>query len=209
MRSCLPGLAALAALFGLGACATPGADVPAAIDAARAPRQVVAALELGEAALAQERFAEAAALFRDVLRREPDNTRARLGLAEAYLGTGAADQALAALDGLDEAGEVAGAARQGRGIALVVAGRVEEGRDVLLEAVADKPSLWRAWNALGRSYDRERRWAEAEEAYQRALAANPEAAIVHNNLGFSYLSRGRHDEAAARFTRALALQPEL
>ena len=208
-----PGLAAAAAaLIVLGGCALPGRDRPGTggdDDAQAPPRQVVAAIELGEAALAEERFADAAARFQEALQRDPDNARARLGLAEAFLGTGATAQALATFESLEEPGEPAQAARQGRGIALVLGGRAEEGRDLLLEAVADDPGLWRAWNALGRSYDRERQWARAQESYERALGANPEAAIVHNNLGFSYLGQGRYDEAAARFGRALELAPEL
>ncbi len=209
-----PGAVAIAALLLLAGCATAaGPDLSGATEPG-GPRPIVAAVELGEAALAQESFGEAALRFREVLRRDPGNARAKLGLGEAYLGMGAGDQALAVFNSLDTAAASEEApppvtVRQGKGIALLLAGKAEQSRDLLLNAVAEDPSLWRAWNALGRYYDRERQWAKAQEAYERALAANPDSAIVRNNLGFSYLSQGRHEEAVAEFTRALALNPKL
>lgn len=202
------GAAIVALSFLIGGCATGGSDATSGLEQAGA-RQAEAAVNLGEAALAQNRFAEAAGKFQQALRQDPDNVRAKLGLGEAYLGMGATDQAIATFDSQADFGEAAAAAGQGKGIALLLAGRNEQARDLLLEVVERDPSLWRAWNALGRYHDRQRQWAKAEESYRRALAVRPQAAIVHNNLGFSYLGQGRYAEAVQELERALEEDPDL
>ena len=71
------------------------------------------------------------------------------------------------------------------------------------------PDAWRAWNALGSQYDRQKDWPRADAAYARALEASPGAAIAYNNRGYSRLLQGRYDEAVVDFVAALERKPDL
>lgn len=76
-------------------------------------------------------------------------------------------------------------------------------------AVAQDPTLWRAWNGLGYHSDVRGDWRQATESYDRALALNPSSAMVLNNRGFSMLLQGRAQAAAADFDQALRREPGL
>ena len=60
---------------------------------------------------------------------------------------------------------------QGEGIALSMLGRSDDALAALKASTRLDPSLWRAWNGLGREYDLRRDWANARVAYDTALAA--------------------------------------
>jgi Flp pilus assembly protein TadD len=135
----------------------------------------------------------------------------RLGLlsAKLSLARGRYDEAVDAFRKAEAAPQTRGAAMEGEGLTLALAGRQAEALPVLKKTVADYPQAWRAWNALGGAYDDQRQWAEADDAYARALAASDAPAIVINNRGYSRLLRNRLDEAAADFVEALRQRPDL
>ena len=167
------------------------------------------AVAVAEGALEEGRFREALDLFGRMLQRDPENARAKLGIAEVHRASGAFGQALAEFDRLTASPEVRLAAMQGKGICLLLTGKEEEALEVLAEVVSEDPSRWRAWNALGRIHDGRRQWTEAQEAYRKAAAAAPEAAVVHNNWGMSSMAQSRYEEAADKFSKSLALKPDL
>ena len=49
------------------------------------------------------------------------------------------------------------------------------------------PSLTKAYNAIGVSYDSLGEFSRAIEAYNAALKVDPKLDYVNNNLGFAYL----------------------
>jgi Flp pilus assembly protein TadD len=68
------------------------------------------------------------------------------------------------------------------------------------------------WNYLGVALFRLKRYAQAQDAYERALALDPKNAMAHTNLGALLLARfmatrdaGWLDKARAAFARAIAL----
>lgn len=166
------------------------------------------ALARAEAMLGAKQFETAYGKFASVLRAEPDNARARLGAAEANLGRGKLGEALAGFESAMEAVEYRPAALQGRGIALSLIGQRELGQALLLQAVAEDPSLWRAWNAIGRNHDMGDDPELALEAYDRALRANSRAAAIHNNRGLALLALQRYVEAESAFRKALLIDAE-
>ncbi|HET6468517.1 MAG TPA: tetratricopeptide repeat protein [Geminicoccaceae bacterium] len=167
----------------------------------------------GEAALAAEDHAAAAREFAEALRGDPDDTEARLGLADARLGLGDAARAATEFEALAELARAEPAQRaralQGRAIALLHQGRGTEAQPLLLEATRLKPLLWRAWNALGQTYDSARAPSEARAAYARALELRPLEPAIHNNLGMSWLHAGDPVTAERHFARAVELAPRL
>jgi Flp pilus assembly protein TadD len=123
--------------------------------------------------------------------------RGRLEMAIKDFEAAAANPATAA-DGL-----------QGKGVALARMGRTEEAISVLKRTVEMSPQSWRAWNALGVQYDRQKDWADAADAYDRAIAASSGAPAVLNNRGYSRLLQGRYDLAVDDFVAALDRKPDL
>lgn len=163
--------------------------------------------EVASQLLQEERYREATRVYTQLVELQPDNSAAKLGLAETYLASGGIKPALAAFTDLSGVSEVKIAAMQGQGLSLILLGQLERGEELLRNVVALEPSSWRAWNALGRCYDSKKEWAKAAHAYDMALKVRPDAYAVHNNVGVSLLAQKRHSEAEAKFIDALALKP--
>jgi Flp pilus assembly protein TadD len=202
-------LAILAACV-LASCATTTDETAAAVPAAAPhPKAMAQFIEDGDAALKAGDYEAARSLFGRVAAFRPEDSRARLGLAEVHLATGNLEQADAGFEALTEEAAVRPQALQGKGITLLRMNRGDEAFEFLSPAVDEDRSLWRAWNALGHVYDMRRDWPKAEGAYQAALAANPRSEAVYNNMGMSLLMQGRHHEAAAAFAEALNIRRDL
>lgn len=194
-------------VFGISAatvgCASIGSPLPSG-HVSLAP----GALEVAQNALAEQRYGQARTWFQKVLEADPKNERAKLGLAEAWLGDGVRENALALFESLTDSPTVGAEALQGKGIALLAEGKNDAAQAALRAAIARDATLWRAWNALGLSYDHKQDWTAAAEAYGRAAAAAPSSAVPHNNWGVSLMAQKRYPEAADHFARAVALDPD-
>jgi tetratricopeptide (TPR) repeat protein len=78
----------------------------------------------------------------------------------------------------------------------------------LLRYVADAdPKDFEAWTELGTAYFRQRQFAEAEQAYQRALAEHPNFGLALLNLGKLRFTRKDYPSAIEALRRAVALKP--
>ena len=133
--------------------------------------------------------------------------RARFALAEANLGVGNTGNAYMLYQTLLEDGTYRARALQGIGLAELSLGREEAAGDVLNQAVQADPTLWRAWNALGRYYDNLSDWPAAEAAYMQAMTLQPDDPAILNNVGISYSRQGRYAEAEGMYRQALAIDP--
>jgi tetratricopeptide (TPR) repeat protein len=65
-----------------------------------------------------------------------------------------------------------------------------------------------AWLLRGESLQRERKYVEAAEAYERALIAKPDTAETYVNLSNVHQSAGEYDKAIAVTKRGLTIAPE-
>lgn len=205
-RRRLSGLLIALVLPAVAACQTAPTDLESSAQANPKVVEVPAgAVEEAEATLAAGRYEQAGRHFLRILAVDPQNVRAKLGVAEVFLATGEPDKAAATFRDVGQLEEVRAQALQGEGIALLAAGHLTEARERLEEAVASDPSLWRAWNALGQIYDSERQWADSRRSYDRALELKPGSAMVLNNRGFSLLLQGEYEQATADFMKALEL----
>lgn len=166
-------------------------------------------LQAGEKALADRRYGDAQRYFQRTLEIHRDHSKARLGLAETYLGAGEFEKAREAFVALSQVPEVRLAGLQGLALVQLRAGETEKAKQALLAITAQDGSLWRAWNGLAASYGAEHEWAKAVEAYQQALRTSPEPAVIHNNWGVSLMAQGAYPEAEAQFTRALKVKTGL
>ncbi len=165
-------------------------------------------LDLAARAISEDRARDARQILDRILLSVPDHPEARLLMAETDLASGDITRAVAAFQGVVAVEEVRARALQGKGISLLLIGDAETGSRSLQAAVAEDPSLWRSWSALGAHYDGQRDWTAAANAYEAAIKAKPDAALVYNNRGFHYLLQRRVPAAIADFTRALEYSPD-
>jgi len=135
---------------------------------------------------------------------------ARLTLlgGDLNLARGRFGPALAAYKSVENDPAAQARSHEGQGVILSLMGRSDEAFAMLQKAVAEDPSMWRAWNALGSEYDRRAQWAEAEAAYAHGLETPGGAALVLNNRGYSRLLQHRPQEAVADFVAALQKKPD-
>lgn len=167
-------------------------------------------LGAADAAIAQRRIEDAAILLGRILKTDPNNSQAKLRVAEMYLLANKLLLAAAAFKHLSTTtGDVRAKALQGLGIAMMKQGELDTAHEALKEAVDTDASLWRAWNGLGLYYDSQSLWNEAGESYKQALAAKPELALIHNNLGYSLLMQRKFVDATSAFRKALRIRPDL
>ena len=153
------------------------------------------------------RLAEAEALYREELRRDPRQSEVTYALAEVLEDAKDLGGAIAALqDGLRHAPDHP-QMHHYLGILNGMTKRYRESIVHLQRAVAIKPDYTPAWNNLGNALRSEGRLKEARSAFDAALRLKPDYAIAYLNLSNVLREQGRLGEAEAALRRMLALQP--
>lgn len=185
------------------------ADQAAATANAQAKQVTPVMLALPEAAYEAGRYDDALRLYRELLVKDPNDNRVKLGIADCELATNDPSGASELYRELGSDPSIHSRVLQGQGIALLRLGRTAPAEEALNDAVTADPKLWRAWNALGAVRDADKQWDKADQAYAKALALVPRSAVVNNNLGFSLLSQGKMKEAIQSFQTALEIDPTL
>jgi protein O-GlcNAc transferase len=155
----------------------------------------------------QGKIAEAAAVYRQILEREPQNAEALHLLGVAELQSGNAAQSIALI-----ARAIAIDSRNANyhsnfGLALSHSGRSEEALASFDAALSIHPNSANTLNHRGNVLRGLGRLDQALVAYARALAISPGHADALNNRGAVLADLNRTDEALASFGRALAVDP--
>ncbi len=88
------------------------------------------------------------------------------------------------------------------------AGRLEEARAALEEAVRVAPRSATVQNNLGNVWMKSGHWKAAAECFQQALVLKPDDPFALNNLGNALLQLGRSPEAITQFEAALRAKPD-
>ncbi len=78
----------------------------------------------------------------------------------------------------------------------------------LEKSIEIDPTYWRAYNAMGVSYDRLTNYSRAIESYEKALKLNPESYAVLNNMGYSYMMQGNAVLATTLLKKASDMKPD-
>ena len=158
-------------------------------------------------AIDEQRYADAGQLLDRAFAAGLSDPRLVLLTGDLHLARGRNEDALASFSSQQITPELFASASAGRGIALSRLGRSPEAITALRQAVTSNPAEWRAWNALGVEYDRQKNWVQADLAYAEALKSPSAGAMVYNNRGYSRLLQGRQAEASADFVTALDRDP--
>lgn len=202
--ACLAALAVFAS--------APGADAAmfkhTAKPAAASTTTEAAVLEI-QRALDEQRLLDAGRFLDEALLAGVKDPRLTLLGGDLSLARGQYNAALSTYREAQGLTPVHAKALQGEGIALSLLGRSAEAVTVLQKAVAEDPTAWRAWNALGSEYDTRAQWPEADAAYEHAMTASNGDARVLNNRGYSRLLQHRRGEATEDFVAALRMRPDL
>jgi tetratricopeptide (TPR) repeat protein len=143
---------------------------------------------LGEVALRERRYDEAASHFRAVLERVPQAASAHYSLAMAYRGLGRLDEARKELERRGPAG-------------LNVGDPIVDGLRALVRGE-------RGLVVLGRKAYEAGQYQQAAAAFEKAIAAAPSSAAARVNLGLTQLQLGNTAQAIATLQQAFDLAPE-
>lgn len=187
-----------------------GADAAIlARSAKQAPTVSEAAISEIQRAIDEQRLLDAGRILDEALLGGAKDPRLTLLSGDVSLARGRYNAALAAYKEAEAAPADHAKALQGQGLALSMLGRSDEALAILQKSVAEDPSAWRAWNALGSEYDNRAQWSLADAAYEHAMTASGGSALVLNNRGYSRLLQHRRDEAVSDFVAALQKKPGL
>lgn len=141
--------------------------------------------------------------------RDPRARRARLALAQALLGQGETDPALAILrqPGAGSVDEDV-SRRQLLALASLNSGDTDLALSEAQRLVADHPDNAEARNLLGGVYLAMERRDDARAAFERARELNPDGPQAHYNLGLLAMSAERPRDAIDHFRQSLERAPE-
>jgi Flp pilus assembly protein TadD len=137
-------------------------------------------------------------LYGRALQANPSGVDAKLGLGQAYLSAGLADEAAAQFrDVLDKkAGNQA--ARRGLASALISMGQPELAERQLEAALLADGRDYRTLNAYGVVLDMMGRHAEAQARYRQGIELAPDFLPLRSNYGLSLAISGQPQEAIAQ-----------
>jgi tetratricopeptide (TPR) repeat protein len=162
---------------------------------------------MGELALQTGQPERAAAAFRGVLSRRPDDFDALLGLARALEDSGKLDEAEAAYRRVIRAAPGNWAAYNQLGGFYFARGRYAQAEPLFRKVTEIAPDSARGYSNLGAALHRMDRYEDAVAAYRKSIAISPTSA-AYSNAGTTEFYLGRYEAAAADFEKAVALSPE-
>lgn len=209
----------LGSLSLLGACATQAPDEEIGLLDPAQPSLLQPAysysVEQAEADYERGHFSAARHKYIAIVSAEPENQRARIGLADTLMELSSYSEALEIYNSLSDHPDYAARALVGQGVLLLAKENTLLAKNALDRASALAPNDWRLWNAMGQLHDYEEAWSKASAAYQKSLDFFPSAgkentkAIILHNIGTSHLWRKDYHQALAFFDQANTLAPSL
>jgi len=166
------------------------------------------ALELAIQLQRQEEFAGAEAVFREILKVDPENARAMhfSGVLAHQMGRSQDGVALIR----ESLALVPDAADwyNNLGIVLQESERFDEAIDAYTRAIAIDAGHANAYSNLGVLLRATGKLAEAEQAYRTAIRLKPEHIDAYTNLGILLYGLKRRPEAVACFCKVITLRPK-
>lgn len=157
--------------------------------------------------LQQGRFAEAASIYKAILRREPKNIGAANLFGVASIQAGRPEDAVAAITRALELDPNQGPSHYNLGTILHSLGRYDEAISHFKEAIRLDPNDAQAQNNLGAAFKASARMEEALGAYQAAVRLQPAFFEAHLNVGNALHALDRSVEGLDSIDRAIKLLP--
>ncbi len=164
---------------------------------------------LGVAHLGASRWADAEAVYLDILKKWPDVREAHFNYGVALRNQGKFAEALAVMRLIVKTWPAFAEAWNNLGGTLRDLNQSKEAVEAFHQAVTLRPEYTEAWNNLGMMFDDLKRPEQAIEAYRRVLALRPEVVETWNNLGNALRHTNQRPEAIEAFRRAVALRGDM
>jgi len=161
----------------------------------------------GRAAYNDGRYAEAADLFAEVVRLEPDNEDAYVFLGLALRRLGQLEDAVAAYQSAIDLDPSYAIAYINLGVALRRLGQLEDAVAAFQSAIDLDPDYAIAYYNLGIALRDLGQLEEAVAAFQSAIDLDPDYAGAYNNLGIALRDLGQLEEAVAAYQTAINIEP--
>ena len=162
-----------------------------------------------------ENLANAIAVFRHALERDPNYALAYAGLGEAYWRTYEQTRNASWVEESRGACQRAAALAPERAQPRICLGTVYNGTGAyeqavgeFRKAVVDEPTSDAAVGGLANAYDRLGKPEEAEQSYRQAIALRPNYWATYNSLGAFYVRHGKYREATEMFRQVVKLVPD-
>ena len=171
-----------------------------------APLDVEFVLPLSETYLARKSYAEAEAILRKGLKKEPANQALLAQLGNALAMAGRRTEAVEILEQVTVAEPGFAYAWYALGVTYKKMGRMTEALAALGKAVRVDPANVDAWMSLGSARSRVGDMLGASEAFEAVVEQRPQVVAAWVNLGKARVMLKRPDAAEA-FVRALQLDP--
>jgi len=150
------------------------------------------------------RFADAAALYRELLVKDPDLPEATHFLGVCLVRSGRRDEGLPLVERSVRLAPANALYRQNFGLMLAEAGLLTEAETQFQEILGFQEDHSTAHNYLGMVRQRLGRLDEAIASYEEALRLRPGDAAAANNLGYCLLERGELERALPWLRRSVA-----
>jgi tetratricopeptide (TPR) repeat protein len=174
-----------------------------------APSDPAIAGYLIEANIAAKKYSAAVDAAKAALAQHPNDLRLTRLQAQALRHSGKADQGLALLEEAVKQHADEPAAYISLAQAYSEAERGAQAVKVLQEAQGKFPKDDNIVFELGATFDKQKKFAEAESAFRQVLSRDPDNAIALNYLGYMLAERGeRLDESVGYLKKALLAEPE-
>ncbi len=156
----------------------------------------------------QQRYADAEAIYRSVLARDPDNPTANFDFGTLLQEHGQHAAAIQLLQKAVSRGPGNIWARFALAVSLKALLRLDEAAHQYERIIATDSSMAVAHNNLGNIYKDLLRHADAEQCFLKALACDPGMAVAMQNLGGVYTEMGRPDEAIEMYRQSIRIKPD-
>lgn len=157
-----------------------------------------ASLREADAARVAGNIDAAIPLYDRALQADPQSSEAKLGLGQALLTIGAAEEAAAQFRDVLARHSDNSAARRGLASALITMGQPTLAEQQIDEALRANANDYRALNLLGVLLDMQGRHAEAQANYRRGLDLMPDDSGLRSNYGLSLAITGQAQAAIAQ-----------
>ena len=153
-------------------------------------------------------FAQAAAVYRQILQADPANAPVLFHLGAACEALRDLPEAVACYRRVAQLVPDRAEVYNQLGMTLYKQGNLQEAATAYQQALQLRPDLAEAHLNLGVALQSQGQLSQAMACYQQALSLRPDFAEVHNNLGMVFMEQGEVQEAVACFQRALQLKPD-
>ncbi len=174
-----------------------------------APKDSDTWYSLGRIKYTLNRFAEAIDCFQKALALSPQMVKAENNIGLAFEGLNETDQAIAAyrtaISWQAASPHPSEQPLLNLGTLLLDSNQAAAALPLLSEAAALAPDDAKTHAALGRLYQRQGRFAEAQAELERTVTLSPDTAAYHFQLGQVYRKAGESEKAKTEFARAAAL----